>query len=313
MGLRLLSILLLLCLSKSEAQPDSLITDYIQTFPEKITTRASLVNTSNSFLITDKASNTTIKLEPNTRQYLGFSILFRSLEIDFGFAPTFIRENKDNENSKLFNLNMRMFLGQWMQTLDLYSQRGFTAQSSGETNDLPEFKTFTIGGSTSYVFNDKFSFRAVGFQNEWQKKSAGSFIPRLFYYYTSFNPLPNEDNIHSIDVAVTPSYYYNFVIQNHFLIGVGAGLGVGLNINTFEEESLTSALFEYVGRLSVGYNSEHFFAGMNSNITAFDHNANRTTKIEDSIKFVEFYIGYRFDAPKSMLRLADKINAAIGL
>ena len=313
MGLRLILILVLPIFLYGQDSEDSLVSDYIRTFPEKVTLRTSLINTSNAFRITDKETGVTLKLEPNVRQYLGFSALFRSVELDLGFAPEFIRENKDNDNSKLFNLNFRMFLGQWMQTLDLYSQKGFKIEGVGESDNFLDFKTFTIGGSTGYIFNNKFSFRAIGFQNEWQKKSAGSFIPRLFYYHTSFKPAPSVDKISSFDVAVTPGYYYNFVIEKHFLIGLGAGAGIGVNVNTFEEDTLTSILFEYVGRLSVGYNSEHFFAGMNSNITAFDHNANRTTKIEDSIRFLEFYLGYRFDAPKSFIKAADKINTTLGL
>ncbi|WP_411766058.1 DUF4421 family protein [Winogradskyella sp. A3E31] len=318
MGLRLTFILIFINGVSSFGQTDSLVSNYIRTFPEKITTRISLINTSNSFQIRDKSSNSFFDLKPNERQYLGASILFRSVEIDYGFTPSFIKENKDNEDSKLFNLNFRMFLGQWMQTLDFYKEKGFTASNGQNTIELPEFKTLTFGGSTSYIFNPNFSFRAIGFQNEWQKKSAGSFVPRLFYYYTIFDPsIPQTSegfsNTHSIDLAIAPSYYYNFVLNENFLFGVGAGLGIGINVNDFDDKIVTTALYEYLGRAVLGYNSERFFAGVNSSLTIFDHNADRETRIKDNISFVEFYIGYRFNAPKSFIKLADKVNKTLGL
>ncbi len=291
------------------------VEDYVRTFPEKITARIGLTNTSNSFELTDIETGQILDVVPNDKTYLGLSLLFRSIEVDLGYAPNFFSENRDNKGSKLFTLNFRMFLGQWMQTLDFYNQKGFFASIENENIPLPELGTLKIGGSTSYIFNKRFSFRAVGFQNEWQKKSAGSFIPSFTFYYTRFRleETDSQSNDHSYDIAVGPGYYYNLVIGRHFLIGAGGTLGVGANFTRSEGETTSSALYQVVLRTAIGYNSEHFFMGINLNAQVLDHNDEATARLADFISFGEFYLGYRFNAPKKWVQKADDFNKKYGL
>lgn len=290
-------------------------TSSIRTFPDKITTRLSLINTSNSFFINDTENNISYNLTPNRREYLGLSVLFRSVELDLGYSPSFINQNKDNKDSRLFNLNLRMFVGQWMQTFDVYSQKGFSADLEGVDVALPNIETLKVGGSTSYIFNPNFSFRAIGFQNEWQKKSAGSFIPHLYYYHTTFKIKSDtqSENATSLDIAIAPAYYYNFVFKKYFIFGLGTSIGMGYNQNNLGDKRINSALLEFSGRAVLGYNSDTLFAGVNSSINAFKHKSDRYVRIDDSIVFLEFYIGYRFKAPKSFIKMAKKVNKALGL
>lgn len=291
------------------------VEDYVRAFPEKLTTRIGIQNTSNSFTITDAETEEIIDIVPNDKTYLGFSGLFRSVEIDLGYAPNFFSENQDNKGSKLFTLNFRMFLGQWMQTLDFYKQKGFFTIANNITTPFPELGTLKIGGSTSYIFNKRFSFRAIGFQNEWQKKSAGSFIPSFTFYYTKFS-LEDEglkSNDHSYDLAIGPGYYYNLVIGKHFLIGVGATMGFGANFTRSEGETLNSGLVQVVFRTAIGYNSERFFTGINLSAQVLAHGDEATTQFGDFISFGELYMGYRFNAPKKWIQKANRFNKKYGL
>ena len=308
-------IFILVSFCALKAQSKMRDSTFVMDFPDKITARIGLVNTSNSFFIDDEVSGLSYNLKPNTREYLGLSLLFRSIELDVGFLPNFLKDNEDNGNSKLFNLNLRMFLGQWMQTIDLYKQKGFFADLDESEIALPGVKTFKIGGSTSYIFNPNFSFRAIGFQNEWQRKSAGSFIPRLYYYYTTFEIRETgaSEKASSFDIAISPSYHYNLVINENFIFGLGTSIGIGYNNDNLGERTINSLLIEYGGRAVLGYNSESFFAGVNSSINFFEHKSDRSVRIDDTISFVEFYVGYRFKAPKSFMRTADKVNKALGL
>ncbi|NAS10864.1 DUF4421 family protein [Poritiphilus flavus] len=287
---------------------------YIRSFPEKITFRLGLQNTSNTFIVNDTGSGQQITLEPNDKVYLGGSILFRSIELDLGFAPNFFDANNDNSGTRLLTFNFRMFLGRWMQTLDFYSQKGFSFTSSGNAVFFPDVSTLKIGGTTSYIFNKRFSFRAIGFQNEWQKKSAGSFIPGFTAYYTKFD-LNSDDfssDSQSYDFALGPGYYYNLVIGKHFILGAGNTSGLGINITRSDSGNNTSLLFETVFRVVFGYNSERFFTGLNSRLLYLSHNTDRYTRLDDTIGFVEFYLGYRFDAPKKWVKAADKFNSKFG-
>lgn len=316
MGLNLkITLFSLLIFCTLNAQSKLRDSSFVQDFPNKITARVGLVNTSNSFFINDRDSDFSYNLIPNTREYLGLSLLFRSIELDVGFLPSFLKQNENIGDSKLFNLNMRMFFGQWMQTIDIYNQKGFFAEVGNTELSLPDVRTFKIGGSTSYIFNPNFSFRAIGFQNEWQKKSAGSFIPGVYYYYTSFKIQDSGavQNANSFDIAIAPSYHYNFVINENFIFGLGASVGIGYNSDNLGERQINSLLLEYGGRAVLGYNSESFFAGVNSSLNFFEHKSDRSVRIDDDIAFLEFYVGYRFNAPKKLIEFADKVNKKLKL
>ena len=287
---------------------------YIRRFPEKITARIGYQNTSNSFTVRDGETGKDFVLEPSKKDYLGISLLFRSIEVNVGFSPKFVSADENLQDAKLFTLNFRMFLGRWMQTLDFYHQKGFVFGDTTGSVYFPDLSTTKVGGTTNYIFNKNFSFRAIGFQNEWQKKSAGSFIPRMTFYYTNyfweFEDLYVNDD--SYDLAIGPGYYYNLVIAKNFIISGGVATGVGVNITRSGDETLTSLLLETNFRGVAGYNSERFFAGINSNLLVLSHNEERSTSIQDNISFVELYVGYRFDAPKKFMKWADYVNEKLG-
>ncbi len=286
----------------------------ISNFPTKISTRISLINTSNSFYFKNNDAQE-IKMKPNFRDYLGLSVLFRSLELDLGYAPKFIHSNKDNKDSKLFNLNFRMFLGQFMQTFDVYFQKGFTTEYNQENQYFKNIKTYKLGGTSWYIFNKNFSFRAIGFQNEWQRKSAGSFIPKLSTYYTKYKFAEEQNNVEAstLDITISPSYYYNWVLSNHFLIAVGGSAGLGINqTKNFEEKRKTTIAYEYSGRFVFSYNSNTFFGGSTINYMHFNNQFSGIVKRNDYIPYFEVYLGYRFNAPKKWGAVAEKFNKKYG-
>lgn len=305
----------------------SLAQKEIITFDDYFTVRLGVSNSFNSFEINNQEDGSRFLISPNQKIISTVTFLFRSVEIDIGYTPTFLKFNNDDDKrgrSKLFALNLRGYLGKWMQSLDIYKTRGFYLADSnldfhgGEIITLPDLKVFKIGGSTSYIFNDKFSFRAIAFQNEWQTKSSGSFIPRMSYYFTKFSDNTRQ-NSKFFDISVGPSYYYNWVLHKHLLLSIGGYTGIGLNVSTtkYEDtsfnEKLTSVAYDLTGRTAIGYNSNKFYTGITTNFNLFFHKVDRYSRIEDEQVFMEFYIGYRFKAPKSWLKAAKKVNSKLGL
>jgi len=61
--------------------------------------------------------------------------------------------------------------------------------------------------------------------------------------------------------------------------------------------------FQAQFRLTAGYNSEHFFAGAATSLNSFSYSSETQIHVEDQQQFLEFYIGYRFKAPKRLNRL----------
>lgn len=301
----------LFCFSQTEKEMEHNL--YITDFKNKVSTRLFASNTSNAFMFTQ--NNERIELTPNKKAYLGLSILFRSIELDLGFSPEFLAVNKDNEGSELTSFNFRIFLGQWIQSLDLYNQKGFTTRYNHEDLYLKNINSLKIGGTTAYNFNKNFSYRAVSFQNEWQTKSTGSFIPGLTYYYTHYQlklPETNED-AYNYSIAISPAYYYNFVIHKNILLSLGGTVGTGINYSkNLGADKKTSALFLAKSNAVLGYNSTTFFGGINSNLSVIQSKIDDNIRQDDAINYIEFYVGYRFDAPKSFIKLAEAVNTTFG-
>lgn len=288
------------------SQEDSTRVRRFKPFDDNISAKLSVNSTSNSFVMNDIVNDKIYNIVPNDRERIDLSVAYRAIAFSVGFAPDFLASNKDNSDSKLFNLNFRAFHKQWTQSFDLYIQQGFYLETGDLAASLPDMKTFKIGGQTSYILNKNFSFRAMSAQSEWQQKSAGSFVPTLSLYYTKLrfkiNDFDETGQIYT--AALSPAYYYNFVVKKNFFFSLGVAPGMGIEY----VDSETSALYQIEITAALGYNSDTFFAGINSNINSFSSNTNSDLQWGDNIARGEIYIGYRFKPPKKLTEITNKIN-----
>lgn len=328
-----LLVLLIACFTciVINAQNDSLAdklvgNEFIQKFPDAITLRLEFNDHINSFEVNDKGNDLKYTVSPNLQARTSISVQFRSIDIEIGFTPEFLKFAKDEDlygKTKTFHLGFKTLLGQWLQGLEYSHTKGYYLDDinidlDGNILTFPELRVTNIGGSTEYIFNPNFSYRARTNQNEWQKKSAGSFVPGVLYYYTRFNE-QGKDNTTSLEFVVTPAYHYNLVIAENFLFSAGTAAGIGINNSTtkFKEdnfkESLTSlaTFIQFTG--GVGYNSKTFYAGVLGNLRFNNYNDGRQERLEDKQIYGNFYVGYRFDAPKIVLETAQKVNSLLGL
>ncbi|MEZ0006460.1 hypothetical protein ABH942_001830 [Flavobacterium sp. 28YEA47A] len=290
----------------------------IEKYDDYIKLRLGLSNSFNSFRIKDKTSRLDFTLSPNQRLRSTLTLIYKFIEIDLGYTPEFLRFNKDDAikgHTKFYNFGTRLYLGSWMQELQYARTKGFYIDGNdvgSEQNILfPHFQVQKIGGSTSYIFNPDFSFRTIFLQSEWQQRSAGSFVPSISYYFTQIkNNNPSKDNI--FDIAIGPGYYYNWIIRDKFLVSAGAYSGLGFNstktvYNDGTPHEISESLsFQAQFRLTAGYNSEHFFAGAATSLNSFSYSSDTLIHVEDQQQFLEFYIGYRFKAPKRINSLFEK-------
>lgn len=309
----------------SKKEKDSIIygeqvNDYIYIYKNRVTAMVYYINTSNSLTLIDRDnSNLEFALYPNKQDKIGASLAFRSVSGSFSFSPNSMAETKDLD-SELFNLNFRVYLGtHWMQTIDVYYQKGFHLDDGNLNVYLPKTKSFKIGGSTSYIFNENFSFRARDIQNEKQLKSTGSFIPGVVYYYTKHS-LRAEDidsgqnvdsDFSSINFALAPSYLYNFVPTENLLISAGISAGLGVNFSKTQEESLTSLLTELDFSGTITYEVDDLYFGAKYNYLILNYNSDRSAYVKDNIPYLQVFIGYRFKASRKWVNKADTFNKKI--
>lgn len=292
------------------AQTDSLSNAYIQKFEDKISTQLYMLNTSNQFTF-DYGQGLTVDLVPNQKTTLGISVQYDFVSFGFGIAPKFLADNKDNKDSKMMNYSLSFFPGRWMQHFDFIYQKGISLEVSGASLYYPGLKTIKAGGSTAYVFNKNFSFRALAFQSERQLKSTGSFAPQFSYYYTELNGNKTEDlkgKTYFIDVALSPAYNYNWVIAKKFLVAAGFSLGGGITYMNDEGDDETHFLSTASLSISLGYNSDTFYGGIYTKGTASNHNTDSKVEMNDAMSYGTIFFGYRFDAPKAVTKEKNKIK-----
>lgn len=294
------------------AQNDTLQNPYFKSYDDKITASVYYLDTSNSFEIASSNQDPKIFLNliPNRREQIGFNLNYKIIDVSLGFAPKFLGRNKGDSNSKHFNFNTRFYYKKWMQSFTFINQKGFYVSENNFEAQLPRMRTTKIGGSTAYVFNDKFSFKTLVSQNEWQTKSSGSFIPTFSFYYTNLDlntPDTSPGDMYVFTLA--PSYFYNFVISDRVLIGAGLALGAGINITDNE----TSALYQADFNLKLAYNKDRFFGFATLNTVSFAQDDKVDPRLNDHIATVKLSIGYRFDPPKKVKEVYDKVNEKIGL
>lgn len=292
------------------AQNDSLSSNNFKYYDDKIINSLYFIDTSNSFsfLFESGGENKQLNLLPNRKAQIGVNISYKFIDISYGFSPYFFAENKDNSDSKLFTLSTRLYHKKWMQSIVFINQKGFYIQDD-ITAYFPRLRTTKIGGTTSYIFNDKFSFKTIVNQKEWQTKSAGSFIPNFSFFYTNFDLNDGSSGQYS-DVylsTLSASYFYNLVIKKQLLISVGISPGFGFN----RVDNNLSTVYELTGSLNLGYNIDSFFSLLNLNFTDFTEDSTAKIKLNDSFSTFKFTFGYRFDPPKKAKEIFDRVNRKI--
>lgn len=314
-------------LEKDTLTTDNEDSEYIQHYNNFIAFRVGFNNDFNRFKFKVDPQDSHYYMNPNQRIRTTFSLIFHFVEIDIPFTPGFLKANRDDDThgkTKFFGLGTRFFLGKWMQHLQWTTTKGFYVDSGelglpeGDNLIFSDLKVFKIGGSTSYIFNSNYSFRAVSKQREWQKKSAGSFIPTFSYYYSQItNNTPETNDIYNL--AIGPAYHYNWVIKDHFMVSGGIYTGIGYNNTGFQftddrnDYTIDGLTFETQFKISLGYNSTRFYMGANASFSSAHYEINPKIKYEDQHQFIEIYFGYRFKAPNKLIKKANEVETKYGI
>ncbi|MCK4562559.1 MAG: DUF4421 family protein, partial [Flavobacteriaceae bacterium] len=319
-----LYFLLLPVVSFSQNNANFNESSYYETMQNKLNVKFEIDNDIESYEFDDGITSYNIK--PNSSLRTSISANTRFLTIRIGYSPNFLADEDTDEKgeTKVFKLNLDIFMKNWMQTFGFSSVTGYYVDDPNNISPLgeqeyvilPDLKSLRIGGTTSYKFNKNLSFKAIFNQYAIQRKSAGSFIPTLTYQYLKLDDSSSDQDLRSFDLILNTGYFYTFVISNKWYANLGLSPGLGIEFNKITtniqgNKDITKSnevIFNINTLIGIGYNSKNFFSGITLRGIA-------TTRDEESIVqfntvrgIFQLYVGYRFNTPKFVDQSFDWIE-----
>ncbi|CAL1516989.1 DUF4421 domain-containing protein [Chitinophaga sp. MM2321] len=304
MDKRILLVLLIVCCRISPLSAQSRLmkwlhtdndTAYIEDHTEDITFRLYGSRKYTKYDIVDRKQNRDILYRPNTPLNIGFGANYRFIGLNLGFNLPFINKYDKYGKTKYLDLQSHIYLrklaidfyGQYYKGYYIANPEEVFGKSYAAANPYPQrpdIRNIDFGLNVQYIFNDKrFSYRAPNLQNEYQKKSAGSFIvggeiflgkikgdSSLVPANIADTTFLREEHFYKTgisSIAANAGYAYTFVYKEHLFLSLSVTGGLGLNqTNLFLESGHVSRSvglqFSNTVRASLGYNSSRYFAGV---------------------------------------------------
>jgi hypothetical protein len=271
--------------------------NYISTYVSDYTARVFGSVKYGNMDYNDNLVGKSLAYRPNNKLLLGIGVNHGFLGLNIGINFPYVNED-DNKygETKYYDFTLRIFTPRFNTTIYLQNYRGFYLRNtkdmiSGWQEGDPyyirgDIQSLTTGLEISYIFNSsKFSYRAAILQNEWQKKSAGSFLlgGSLFYnatigdstiiptnlYYSLFYDGMKFERSNNFTFGPTAGYAHTFVIKKHFFImgSVNASVNIGFTqlLLVDDVNKVKSGLvfgFRTEILISTGYNSDRWYFGV---------------------------------------------------
>lgn len=266
----------------AQAKPDH-NDSYYTTYYNSVIPRVYFSKKNTSFMLPAASDGTTdLKYKANNRSELGIGLIHKWFAVNLGYDFDFVNPTDEDEKGKTKGLNMQLhaYPRRWVVDAVGLFQKGFYLTSAdyfpnkpnGFTHRKDVKQDFVNLGAYRVSNSDKFSYKAAMVQNEWQKKSAGSFLYGGQAYFGSLRgdsalvpkviegkfPQAGVKKVNFFSIGPGAGYAYTLVMGQHvFVMGSLVG-NVNLNFATEEgtkKEKKTSISPAATYKASVGYNS----------------------------------------------------------
>jgi hypothetical protein len=236
----------------------------------------------------------------NSNYNAGIGFNYRSLALNLGFrAPFFNNDEDERGKTKFFDLQAYVYARK--VNVDFYAQtyKGYYLAQ----NDVlgyrpsqryllrPDLRTRNLGLNIERILNPRrYSFRAAYLQNEYQQRSAGTFLLGGGAHYlhvtadsaiipgglddgplggaNAFGGGFQQSRVASL--AVHGGYAHTFVVSQHLFVMGQLMVGTGANYTWLTDEvpspdeEVSGASFHLNGiaRAGIGYQGNEWFAGL---------------------------------------------------
>jgi len=124
----------------------------------------------------------------NANDMVGFGLTYKIIDFDATFSTgTSNIFNAQNQSLKQFRISGSYTMRKFYFRAFYSDNKGMISNAEGDTfTSQPDVHMLRLGIQAIYIFNDqRYSFRSAYFQNELQRKTAGSFLIRAEPFYRS--------------------------------------------------------------------------------------------------------------------------------
>lgn len=253
--------------------------NYILSYGRAFVLRVYDQKTFNRFNVVGPSGVDNIQYAGNTRNTLGLGFSYRFLTLNFGLVGLG-GSDKEKGKTRSLDLQANLYYRKWMFDVMIKSYKGMYLDDKNRVNDVngyyvnPDLRSSIIGLSGWRILNpEKFSYRAVMTQNEWQKKSAGTVLLGWEAYFGNVNahdsivPVGIQDpfvqkgvkSLNYIKTGPGVGYAYNFVFQHNWFLS--AGLTYNIDFSFMKESAASRSKSKFLFqpnlnyRVGAGYNS----------------------------------------------------------
>lgn len=321
---KLLPVLLVMGTGSVEAHSSrsEIDTSYISSYVRKLTGRVYMSQKYSRLRMNNSRMRLTYK--PNTSLNLGVGATYESLTLNLAYGFDFLNPDHGQGKTKYLDLQSHLYSRHWVT--DVYGQfyRGYYLKPQEIKSDSyylrPDLKLRMVGASVYRLSNgERFSYRAAFVQNEWQKKSAGSWLYGAEIYYgvikadSALKPsvLAPEYTIEKVrfyKLGPGGGYAYTWVLNRHFF--ATGSLTANLNLtmsHEYEDEQHETRLHVRPNvnyRAVLGYNSRLW--NVNVSLVNSDVGLAGASRTEYLIRTGNYRltVAKRFDPGKKLRKLA---------
>ena len=311
-------------------------TTYFKTYSDQITGRFYFSRKYTSLVIGDQQSEFKLDYRPNTSLNMGVGATYKNITLNIAYGFPFLNQDEGKGKTRYLDLQAHMygkkltidFFGQFYNGLYLNPKGKGTLDGSYYVR--PDMKLREIGLSCQYLFNHKrFSYRASFLQNEWQRKSAGTFLLGGEGYvgwaqadsgvFPKAIPVANPPvatNVRFFEFGPNAGYAYTLVIARHFFITGSLSVGLDYNRTDYwsESQSTTSEDFSTNTnlRLFAGYNSERSAISFTFTNSAVSLTSQKSYNVSINTGNVRLNYVRRFSGGPKTRKLLNWVDGILG-
>ena len=295
--------------------------NYIENYGNQIAGKLVGVSKLNYFRIRDNDTQSSLRFRPSRELNLGVGLAHKFFAFDLTFQ-TKIGENKDVENTRALDVQVRLFTSKHLLSSTLQNYKGYRlAGATGinspieiQNTDRRDLRTMNFNLQYMYAFNyTRFSMKAPFVFNERQKKSAGSVVFGAQFgildvssdsslipieWTSDFNPNMNLTSLSLLNVGAGIGYMHTFIIERHFFVTLSIIPGMVFNYGDYYLNQITElpSGFNLSVRSmnSLGYNGDRFFAGASIIFDNFFASIDTRQRVEMGSGKISAFVGYRF-------------------